>query len=425
MASTNPTAVGPTGQPLPVVSFDTGNNAIEWNFGTWTNEIDGDPTNDFAVIDIVFTISANAEPFVDDLNLTNEGYLSVNDTDVQATTDIGIVQVNLAAPELQMVKSVLGVSAQSSAQNNGGWDGVSGGFDEWEDDGGGGYFGTEGQSIMDAWWGWGHAEHDISDPTTSQVLPTGPTASPFGGANLSNGAWDGGSKITSNVLHDTDTDGINSEGEQETWHRAFKTDFSDVDTGDIVSFGIVVENVGGGTAHDVVIGDQFVDGRVDDSNNHFGVNSFDSSDFELIGGTATAGLTAAQMIDKLNFRVFLGDGTELIYGDDYDVTFTPAGAQFFSLELFDAADSANGLNSSNANGGLESGRTGGNSSDFADNPDGTNVLFIKYDVETKDTWELNDRHTNEAILEGYSGYDGGGVVEGGTNDYLDIDGDGV
>ncbi len=426
-SSTNPTGTPPGTMGLvePVVSFNPGQNSIEWNFGTWTNTNDNDPTNDTVVIDILFTVAANAEPFVDDLNLTNEGLLTVNDTDVEPTDEIGIVQVNLAAPEIQMVKGVIGVSSQSNNQGNGQWDGVHGNFDEFGDGGGGGHFGAQNQSPQDAWRAWGHPNHDVTDPTTT------PAVNPFGGANIGNGAWDGGSAITSDVLHDTGTNGIRSEGEQDSWHRAFNSDIRDVDAGDILTFGIVVENVGAGTAHDIVIGDQIVDGEVDNPNRHFGVTSFDNSDFELVGGVATAGLTDAQMIDELNFRVFLGDGTELMYGDDYTVTFTPSGPQFFSLELFDAANSqgfaADGsiTNSTNTKGGLDRGRTGGNSSDFADNPTGKNILFIKYDVEVKDAWEIQDRHTNEAILEGFSGYHGGGVIEGGLDDYLDVNEDGV
>ncbi|MEO0334329.1 MAG: hypothetical protein AAF223_22095, partial [Bacteroidota bacterium] len=92
------------------VYFDTVNNTIIWNFGTW-NEIDDlDPYTEGATIDILFTVQVNDQPFADGLLLTNQTELSFDNSVQVASSVAGIVPLELLGPELQIRKGVIGVS---------------------------------------------------------------------------------------------------------------------------------------------------------------------------------------------------------------------------------------------------------------------------------------------------------------------------
>lgn len=86
------------------VTVDSTNNSIELDFGSY------DATaSTGAVIDILLTLTINNEPMVDGLRLTNLGEWSVNDTNQSPEVEVGIQQVIMNTPEVEIIKGVVAI----------------------------------------------------------------------------------------------------------------------------------------------------------------------------------------------------------------------------------------------------------------------------------------------------------------------------
>lgn len=87
---------------VPSITTTAASNKVEFTIGTFD-----DPSSPPAVVDILFTVTVNDQPFADDLLLTNQVSRLLNNTegvDIQAeTTD----QITLAQPDVQVYKGVI------------------------------------------------------------------------------------------------------------------------------------------------------------------------------------------------------------------------------------------------------------------------------------------------------------------------------
>ncbi|MEN9406143.1 MAG: hypothetical protein RLZ12_427 [Bacillota bacterium] len=101
-------AYGPTDtlDIAPNITFSVPNNSLFFNFGSPSNLPDN---NTPKVIDIIFTLTVNDEPFVDGLFLTNQVQSSGNNTQSPTTiTANAIIQFELKEPLTTLYKGIVG-----------------------------------------------------------------------------------------------------------------------------------------------------------------------------------------------------------------------------------------------------------------------------------------------------------------------------
>ena len=103
----------------PAVSFDTTNNSISFDFGSYDAPGDAQPV----VIDVLLTVTIQNQAMVDGLQLTNQGEWSINNTTSHVTDVDDIVQITLNEPDVHIVKGVVNTdntgSTLGSAQGPG------------------------------------------------------------------------------------------------------------------------------------------------------------------------------------------------------------------------------------------------------------------------------------------------------------------
>jgi large repetitive protein len=92
----------------PTVSINSAANSLSINMGTFNADTAANPY----YIEILLTATVQNDPFADGLDLTNQATWQYNNTFGQGTGTDGIVQIELAAPELSITKGVI-------ATNNG------------------------------------------------------------------------------------------------------------------------------------------------------------------------------------------------------------------------------------------------------------------------------------------------------------------
>jgi uncharacterized repeat protein (TIGR01451 family)/fimbrial isopeptide formation D2 family protein len=87
---------------VPTMSFDTAANSLLFDFGSFD-----DPLNQSSTIDLLFTVTAQSDPFADGLLLTNQARRVQNTTNATAISDDAIIQIELREPELHITKGVV------------------------------------------------------------------------------------------------------------------------------------------------------------------------------------------------------------------------------------------------------------------------------------------------------------------------------
>jgi len=93
---------------VPVLSSDAVANSLRFFYGDYD-----DPANTPTEIDILFTVTASADPFADRLFLTNQARASESNTQIEAQVEDAIVQVILAQPNLNITKGVVSTDSVS------------------------------------------------------------------------------------------------------------------------------------------------------------------------------------------------------------------------------------------------------------------------------------------------------------------------
>jgi|GEM_PF-1893169 len=96
--------------PTPSLSFDAEANTLNYFYGDFD-----DVSNTPAVVDLLVTVTAEDDPFTDDLLLTNQARQSQENTFNEVSTRDAIVQITLREPELNITK---GVVAHNSGNEN-------------------------------------------------------------------------------------------------------------------------------------------------------------------------------------------------------------------------------------------------------------------------------------------------------------------
>ena len=120
-----------------------------------------------------------------------------------------------------------------------------------------------------------------------------------------------------------------------SWARFVDSNLIDADGGNVATFGIFVENIGGGDAYDVVVTDAMFDGPID-------VDGFQSSEATFTD-TDVTDVAAGYDLSSLNLQIATGDGVVLAgsaedidgnavtlggtTGDDFTLIYTPGTAQ--------------------------------------------------------------------------------------------------
>ncbi|MEO0413979.1 MAG: hypothetical protein AAF226_03390, partial [Verrucomicrobiota bacterium] len=226
--------------------------------------------------------------------------------------------------------------------------------------------------------------------------------------------------ITSNYLHDRSE--FTSENQREQWAAFVDSDARNLDAGDVVTYGIFVENIGGGNAKEIEIFDAFFNGVSEADVDTASDDPFNAT--HLLPATAgfngapgdSFSATAADVqdfMDAFNFKVYRGDGLEMTYGKDFLFEYTLGGG---TLGQYDNGNTLQGTGldhpgSSNDvtndgfwrivvhEGELEAGR---NSGEVLTNDTGSNVLFISYDVVIDQTATPGHWTTNEVYLTSYT-----------------------
>lgn len=310
-----------TTAPDPEISFGAGSvndvaNSITFTLGTAHNT-----TNQQLVVDLLFTVTVNSNPFADGLYLTNQVQSGERSTQLpqqenEATTN-AIVQIVLNQPVVNIYKGVV-------ASDKG--PGASAGGIDFNDIGGDGFSG---------------------------VLAGAANAAEIGALNL-----------------DSDLP----------------------DAGDTVRFAIVAQNTGRSDAFDVVISDSIP-------------ASYDTSGFYADPGNPTA----SEFIAQTNFKIYRGDGTELIHGVDYTLDLDASGTTF-TVTLSDNYVAGNTTDADIKTGGLSRGI------DPSLDPDGqptgqtitngSNAVVILYDLTIASTAQSSSTVVNTASLLAYAGEEG-------------------
>lgn len=269
------------------VSSDSGANTVTWDFGS----IDV-PNSTGGTIDLIFTVQAVDTAFADGLNLTNQAAVGYNNSNNPQPAETEIVQITLAAPDLNISKGIVALDSTSQGE--------------------------------------------ISDPVPSAGVT-------FAAANAPGPAFSGGS-ISSAELN----------------AEPFDSSAIDVDAGDTVRFALVVENTGGGEAHDITIRD-----------------------------TLPAGFASAS-----NVQAILGDGTVVSLSNPNDL-FTAGG-----LTIPDYP----------SNGVLQEGRAG-----TTPNPDGDNLIIITYDAIVDGAVNAGETVENTAEILAFAGFESGADYTAGSS----------
>lgn len=92
----------PPGGPTPVISIDTPNNELQFDYPAFD-----DPTNTSTRVDLLFSIKVSSEPFADLLKLTNQVHVAEGTTQLNPTDTDAIVQITLTEPVLTSKKGVV------------------------------------------------------------------------------------------------------------------------------------------------------------------------------------------------------------------------------------------------------------------------------------------------------------------------------
>ncbi|VTU01253.1 collagen-binding partial : Putative uncharacterized protein OS=uncultured prokaryote GN=HGMM_F48B01C05 PE=4 SV=1: Cna_B: Cna_B: Cna_B [Gemmataceae bacterium] len=95
---------------VPTVGLDPAANSVAFTYGTYS-----DPTNAPVVVDLLFTVKVSADPFADQLLLSNAARVESNNTVQESVTGDGIAQVVLGEPELNITKGVVATTNAGGA----------------------------------------------------------------------------------------------------------------------------------------------------------------------------------------------------------------------------------------------------------------------------------------------------------------------
>ncbi len=101
--------------PVPVVSANAGSNAISFDFGSYSLQMQpGNPAPQASVVQILFTVSTTDLPFADQLQLTNlvTAYEAGSQGATVSTSALG--QFKLSQPDLTITKGVVDYLGQNS-----------------------------------------------------------------------------------------------------------------------------------------------------------------------------------------------------------------------------------------------------------------------------------------------------------------------
>ncbi len=93
----------------PLISTNGGQNSIDFIYGDYDS-----PSNLSKTIDILFSVSINAQPFADGLYLTNQVTSQENSTNAGANAENAIVQIQLTEPVLKFSKGIVWASSDQS-----------------------------------------------------------------------------------------------------------------------------------------------------------------------------------------------------------------------------------------------------------------------------------------------------------------------
>ncbi|MGD1921202.1 MAG: hypothetical protein ACFCAD_21335 [Pleurocapsa sp.] len=92
--------------PVPNLSVNAGANSLNYFYGNFD-----DSDNNSSVIDLLVTVTAENDPFADNLLLTNQVHQSQQNTFNEVSTRDAIVQINLREPFLEVTKGVVAYSS--------------------------------------------------------------------------------------------------------------------------------------------------------------------------------------------------------------------------------------------------------------------------------------------------------------------------
>lgn len=154
---------------------------------------------------------------------------------------------------------------------------------------------------------------------------------------------------------------------------------TDVDAGDLVRFALVAVNSGRADAYDVKIQDT------------------------LVGSYVNSYASKAAFMAATNFKVLRGDGTALVEGADYTLTWN-AGTKTFEVELTDNYVAGN-LGGDTKPGGVSRGLQADTGTDVTN---GSNAIIVLYDLTVDTDAQASSTVTNTAFLTNYAGDEGAG-----------------
>ena len=101
---------------IPTIIPNGTNNTVQFDFGTFD---DNGAASGPQVIDILFTVAANDEPFGNGLFLTNQALVGIGSTNGSTDAITEIVQIEVEEPELVLKKGIVSTNAGSSTFNPG------------------------------------------------------------------------------------------------------------------------------------------------------------------------------------------------------------------------------------------------------------------------------------------------------------------
>lgn len=213
---------------VPGVVADSVTNSVTFDLGT-ADAVTDTPS----VLDILFTVTVQDQPFADGLNLTNQARADESSTNNGSQSEADIVQVTLAAPELAIRKGVVSVGSNTTPLPPG--------------------------------------------PTFDAAIAPGGVS--FQAPGIAAGAAFSGTISSANLGSTLDAN------------------LSGVDAGDLVKFVIAVENVGGDDAFDVLIRDTIPTGFLAPGVGLGGINLkvTDGSGAAFAGFTQTVTATSLQV----------------------------------------------------------------------------------------------------------------------------------
>ena len=230
--------------------------------------------------------------------------------------------------------------------------------------------------------------------------------------------------LTSNYLHNQSE--FTNENQLNNWASFVDSNARNLDAGDVVTYGIFVENIGGGSAYEIEVFDAFFNNIFEGSIGSTGANGSDdtfnrthftapTADFNGAPNDSSAA-TAAQIqafLDAFNFKAYLGDGTELVYGQDFVFEYDRGSSGLATFGSNNNQGSGLDYNSPNAGdlsndgfwqfvlteGALQAGR---GANEVLTNDSGGNVLFMTYDAVLDQSVTPGYRVTNDSILTNYT-----------------------